>query len=79
MVLAPATLIVVVVAVAVGVVQTNSVRPIILMIAAATLGIQIGYFVGTLIRHGLSALLARRSSALEQAQRAAHRRAAVAD
>ena len=79
MVLAPATFVVVVVAIAVGVAQTNSVRSIMLLIAAASVGIQIGYFLGTLIHYSLSALLARRSSALGHAKGAAHRRAAVAD
>ena len=78
-VLAPATFVVVVVAIAAGMAQTGGVWSIILMIAAASVGIQIGYFLGMLIHYGLGALLARKSSALEHAQSAAQRRAAVAD
>ena len=78
-VLAPATFVVVVVAIAVGVAQTVSVWPIILMIAAVSFGIQIGYFLGMLTHYGLRALLARRSPVVSSGQGAARRRAAVAD
>jgi membrane protein DedA with SNARE-associated domain len=63
-VVAPATFVVVVVAVAVGIAQTNSFWSIILMMATASVGIQIGYFLGMLIQYGRGALLARRLSGL---------------
>jgi UPF0716 family protein affecting phage T7 exclusion len=59
-VLAPATLVVVVVAIAVGVAQTIGVWSTILMMATASVGMQIGYFLGKLIQYGLGALLAVR-------------------
>jgi hypothetical protein len=61
-VLAPATFVIVVIAVAVGELQTTSVRSIIFAIAIASVGVQIGYFFGILIQYGLSALLLRGSS-----------------
>jgi membrane protein DedA with SNARE-associated domain len=61
-VLVPATLLVVVVAAGAGLVQTKDVWSILLMIAATSVGMQTGYFLGMLIQHGLGALLARRSS-----------------
>jgi hypothetical protein len=63
-VLAPATFVVVVVAIAVGIAQTGGVWSIILMITTASAGMQIGYFLGASIQYGLDALLARRSSGL---------------
>ena len=57
--LVPATLVVVVVAAGAGLAQIKGVWSILLMIAAASAGIQAGYFVGMLIQHGLSALFAR--------------------
>jgi K+-transporting ATPase A subunit len=54
-VLVPATLIVVVVAIGAGVVQTNGGWFTILTIAAASVSIQAGYLVGMLIQHGLGA------------------------
>jgi membrane protein DedA with SNARE-associated domain len=67
-VVAPATFVVVVVAIAVGIAQTSGVWSIILMMATASVGIQIGYFLGILIQYGLGALLARRSSGLARRQ-----------
>jgi membrane protein DedA with SNARE-associated domain len=64
LVLAPATFVVVVAAIAVGIAQTNGVWSTILMMATASVGIQFGYFLGLLIQYGLGALLARRSSGL---------------
>jgi hypothetical protein len=61
-VLVPATLMVVVVAIGAGVVQTSGAWLTILTIAAASVSIQVGYFVGMLIQHGLGALLATKSS-----------------
>ena len=60
LVLAPATFVMVVIVIAVGVARTSSAWSIISMIATASVGIQIGYFLG----YGLGALLARRSSGL---------------
>ena len=61
-VLVPSTLLVVVVAAGAGLVLTKGVWSILLMIAATSVGMQTGYFVGMLIQYGLGALLARRSS-----------------
>ena len=61
-VLVPATLAVVVIAIGAGVAQANSAWLIVGMIAAASVSIQAGYLVGMLIQHGLGALLASRSS-----------------
>lgn len=63
-VLVPATPMVVLVAIGAGVVQGNTAWSIILMILAATVSMQAGYFVGMLIQHCLGALSASRSSAL---------------
>ena len=62
-VLVPATLMVVVVAIGAGVVQTSGAWLTILTIAAASVSIQVGYFVGMLIQYGLAVLLATKSSA----------------
>ena len=62
-VLVPATLAVLVIAIGAGVAQANSAWLIVGMIAAASVCIQAGYFVGMLIQHGLSVLLASGSSA----------------
>jgi membrane protein DedA with SNARE-associated domain len=72
-VLAPATFVVVVVSIAVGVARTDSVWSIILTIAAASAGMQIGYFIGMLMHYGLGALLAQRSAVVGRAQGAARR------
>ena len=61
--LVPATFAVLVIAIGAGVAQASSAWSIIGMIAAASVSIQVGYFVGMLIQHGLSALLASGSSA----------------
>src|SRR5258708_15047152 len=61
-VLMPATLAVVLLAIGAGLAQTQGVWPTLLMIAAASVCIQTGYFVGMLIHHGLGTLLACRSS-----------------
>jgi hypothetical protein len=61
-VLVPATLTVLVVAIGAGVAQASSGWLNVLTIAAASVSIQAGYFVGMLIQHGLSALLASGSS-----------------
>jgi hypothetical protein len=58
----PATLVVAVVAIGTGVAQAKGAWTIILMICAASVVMQTGYFAGMLIRHCLSALLASRSS-----------------
>jgi membrane protein DedA with SNARE-associated domain len=67
-VVAPATFVVVVVAIAVGIAQTSGVWSTILMMATASVGMQIGYFLGILIQHSLGALLARRSTDLARRQ-----------
>jgi hypothetical protein len=59
-VLAPATFAVVIVALAIG--RAHGVWLTILMMATASLGIQIGYFLGMLIQYGIGVLLARKSS-----------------
>ena len=59
-VLAPATFVVVVVALAMG--SAQGVGLTILMMATASVGIQIGYFLGMLIQYGIGVLLARKSS-----------------
>jgi len=61
-VLLPATLVVVLLAVGAGLGQTQGAWPTLLMIAAASVSIQTGYFVGMLLHHGLGALSACRSS-----------------
>jgi hypothetical protein len=61
-VLVPATLTVFVMAIGAGVAQAHSAWLIVLTIAAATVSVQVGYFVGMLIQHGLSVLLASGSS-----------------
>ena len=63
-VLVPATLAVVVIAIGAGVAHASSVWSIVGMIVAASVSIQAGYFVGMLIQHGLGALLASSSSPL---------------
>ena len=63
-VLMPATLTVLVIAIGAGVAQANSAWLIVGMIAAASVSIQAGYFVGMLIQYGLDALSASRSSSL---------------
>jgi hypothetical protein len=68
-VLVPATLVVVVVAIATGAAQTRGVWSTILMMAIASVGIQIGYLLGMLIQYGLDALSARRSSHLSDTRR----------
>jgi hypothetical protein len=59
-VLAPATFVVVVVALTIG--RAHGVWLTILMMATASLGIQIGYFLGMLIQYGIAVLLTRKSS-----------------
>jgi hypothetical protein len=71
MVVAPATFVVVVVAIAVGITQTGGLWSIILIMATASVGIQIGYFLGMLIQYGLGTLPARRLRGLA-APRAQH-------
>jgi hypothetical protein len=61
-VLVPATLVVVLLAVVAGLAQTKGVWAILVMIAAAGVGLQTGYFVGMLIHYGSGFLLARGSS-----------------
>ena len=60
--LVPATVAVLVIAIAAGVAQASSALLIVGMIAAASVSIQVGYFVGMLIQLCLSALLASGSS-----------------
>src|SRR5882724_4115088 len=73
MVLAPAILVVVVVAIGSGVAQSSGVWSTILMTATASVGIQIGYFLGMLIKFGLGALLARSSSCVSDKRTARNR------
>ena|ERR1700752_1980449 len=62
LVLAPATFVMVVIAIAVGVAQTSGLWLTSLTVATASVGIQIGYFLGILIQYGLGAPPARKSS-----------------
>ena len=78
-VLVPATFVVVVIAVAVGIAQSSGVWSTILMMATTSVELQIGYFLGMFIQYGLGALLARRSTVLRGAQGAERRNAAVTD
>ena len=75
MVMAPATFVVVVLATAVRMVQPNGFWSMVFIIAIASVGIQIGYFLGMLARYGLTMILARRASGLAAptAQRGAGR------
>ncbi|MGA2999851.1 hypothetical protein [Bradyrhizobium sp.] len=61
-VLAPATIVVVVVTITLGVTQASGVWATILMMAAASVAIQMGYFLGMLIQFGMGRLLASKSS-----------------
>ena len=67
-VLAPATFVVVIIAVAVGAAQTSGLWSTILTMATASVGIQTGYFLGMLIQHGRGALPARKSSGFSDAR-----------
>src|SRR5262245_4700282 len=58
-VLVPATLVIVAIAIAVGELRTTDIWSIALIIAIPSVGIQVGYFFGVLIQYGLSALMAR--------------------
>ena len=60
--LVPATLAVLVIAIGAGVAQASSAWLIAGMIAAASVSMQVGYFVGMLRQHFLGALIASRSS-----------------
>jgi len=59
-VLAPATFVVVIVAVALGVAQSRASWSTILIMATVSVAVQVGYFLGMLIQYGLTVLLARR-------------------
>jgi hypothetical protein len=61
-VLVPATLMVALLAVSAGLVHTRSIWSILLMIAAASVGLQTGYFAGLLIQYGLGFRMARGSA-----------------
>src|SRR5215468_7798975 len=61
LVLMPATFVMVVIAITVGVAQTSSAWSIISMIATTGVAMQIGYFLGMLIQRGGASLLSRRS------------------
>jgi hypothetical protein len=61
-VLVPATLAVLAIAIGAGIAQTSSTWLIVGMIVAASVSIQVGYFVGMLIQLGLGTLLAGGSS-----------------
>jgi membrane protein DedA with SNARE-associated domain len=61
-VLAPATFVIVVMAIVVGQVQTADIWSIVFTTTVASVGIQIGYFFGMLIQYGLRTLLVRGSS-----------------
>jgi hypothetical protein len=60
-VLMPATLVVALLAVGAGLAQSRG-WSVLLMIAAASVGLQTGYFAGMLIQYGLGFRLARGSS-----------------
>jgi hypothetical protein len=62
-------LVIVVLAVAIGTHQATDIRSIFLTSTIASLGIQIGYFVGMFFQYGLGALLRLRTS------RSSHKRA----
>ena len=57
---APGTLVVFFAAYAAGIVQTNSSYSIILVLAIATFGVQVGYFLGMLTQFNVTAILTRR-------------------
>jgi hypothetical protein len=61
-VLVPATLVVVLLAVGAGLAQTKAVWAILVTIVVAGVGLQTGYFVGMLIHYGSGFRLARGSS-----------------
>lgn len=61
-VLAPATFVIVVMAIAVGEARTTDIWSIVFTMTVASGGIQIGYFLGMLIHYGLRTLLVRGSS-----------------
>jgi hypothetical protein len=61
-VLAPATFVIVAFAVALGAGRTSGFWSTILTIATASVGIQIGYFLGILTQYGIGTLPARKSS-----------------
>jgi uncharacterized membrane protein len=61
-VLVPATIAIAVVAMGVGLTQANGFWSTTLVVAAASVCVQAGYFAGMLVQHGLTALLARRSA-----------------
>jgi len=62
-VLVPATAGVMIVACGAGLALTKGIWSVLLTIAVASVGMQIGYFVWTTIQHGLFARLVRGSSA----------------
>jgi membrane protein DedA with SNARE-associated domain len=64
MVLMPATLIVLVLAIGTGVSQAHTAWWIVVMSAASATSMQMGYLIGIGIRHVLPATLSRRSSPL---------------
>jgi hypothetical protein len=61
-VLAPATFVVALLAIGAGLAQTRGVWSILLMIAAASVCLQAGYFAGLLLQYGLGFRLSRGSS-----------------
>jgi len=61
-VLAPATFVIAAIAIAAGQVQTTGIPSIILTIAIAAAGTQIGYFLAMLFQHVMGAPLLRSSS-----------------
>jgi hypothetical protein len=65
-VLVPATVAVLVIAIGAGVAQANSAWLIAGMIAAGSVSVQLGYVIGMLMQHGLGALLATRSSSFSR-------------
>jgi len=69
LVLAPATFVMVVIVIAVGVARTSSAWSIISMIATASVGIQIGYFLGMLIPRGGASPLSRWSARFSRGAR----------
>ena len=64
MVLVPASVIVLVLAVGTGATQAHTVWSVILMTAAAATSIQIGYFIGIGIRHFVATAVSGRPSSL---------------
>ena len=61
-ILAPATVVIVAIAIAAGELQTAGIWSIVFTIVIVSVGIQIGYLLGMLVQHALNTLLAGRAS-----------------